>query len=305
VDPTDGSCWTGAQVGDVVHLAEDGGELWRCGSFARPDCVSANCCSGSCWVADSQAGEVALIAKNGTELWRGGSFGAGGDLRLCVNPVDGSCWVADGLQGEVVRLLVVGYEGPSFPDIPCHHWAYGEIEACAGADIVRGYPDGLYRPAGGISRDQMAVYISRSICTPTGEAGLADYTPPGPPSFGDVPAEHWAYKHIEYAAEHNVVLGYEDGCYHPEWLVTRDQMAVYVARAMHAPTGEAALADYVPAAPRDFADVPAQHWAYEHVEYCVENGVVEGYPDGHYHPEWVVTRDQMAVYVARAFGLLL
>ncbi len=46
-------------------------------------------------------------------------------------------------------------------------------------------------------------------------------------------------------------------------------------------------------------------WAYRHVEYCVENGVVSGYLDGLYHPEIVVTRDQMAVYVARAFELML
>ena len=29
----------------------------------------------------------------------------------------------------------------------------------------------------------------------------------------------------------------------------------------------------------------------------------ERYPDGDYHPEYVCTRDQMAVYVARAFKL--
>ncbi|UCC69749.1 MAG: S-layer homology domain-containing protein [Armatimonadota bacterium] len=39
------------------------------------------------------------------------------------------------------------------------------------------------------------------------------------------------------------------------------------------------------------------------MEYCVGNGVVAGYEDGYYHPEFAVTRDQMAVYVARAFGL--
>jgi hypothetical protein len=39
------------------------------------------------------------------------------------------------------------------------------------------------------------------------------------------------------------------------------------------------------------------------VEYCVEHGVVQGYEDGLYRPERVVTRDQMAVYVARAFEL--
>jgi hypothetical protein len=47
--------------------------------------------------------------------------------------------------------------------------------------------------------------------------------------------------------------------------------------------------------------VTSEFWAYKHVEYCVENGVVQGYEDGCYHPEYVVTRDQMAVYVARAF----
>jgi hypothetical protein len=81
-------------------------------------------------------------------------------------------------------------------------------------------------------------------------------------------------------------------------------MAVYVARALVAPTGEAALADYVPADARNFPDVPSDFWAYTHIEYCVENGVVQGHLDGYYHPEYIVTRDQMGVYVARAFGLL-
>ena len=39
------------------------------------------------------------------------------------------------------------------------------------------------------------------------------------------------------------------------------------------------------------------------MEYCVEHGVVSDYDDGYYHPEVVVRRDQMAVYVTRAFRL--
>jgi len=85
--------------------------------------------------------------------------------------------------------------------------------------------------------------------------------------------------------------------------VDRGQMAVYVARALVAPSGEAGLADYVPADPRNFPDVPETFWAYRHVEYCVEHEVVQGYMDGYYYPGNVVTRDQMAVYVSRAFGL--
>jgi hypothetical protein len=65
----------------------------------------------------------------------------------------------------------------------------------------------------------------------------------------------------------------------------------------------AGLADYVPAAPRNCADVPESFWACTHIGPCVENGIVTGYPDGHYYPDHVVTRDQMAVYVTRAFDL--
>jgi len=51
--------------------------------------------------------------------------------------------------------------------------------------------------------------------------------------------------------------------------------------------------------------VPTSHWAYKFIENCKEKGVVQGYPDGTYRPDVVVTRDQMAVYVQRAFELPL
>lgn len=56
-------------------------------------------------------------------------------------------------------------------------------------------------------------------------------------------------------------------------------------------------------APELFPDVPAGFWAGTAVQACVENGVVHGYDDGYYRPEVTVTRDQMAVYVQRAFQL--
>jgi len=196
-----------------------------------------------------------------------------------------------------------GYITVTFPDVTLDHWACEEVLSCVDAGIVKGYLDGLYRPAWPVTRGQMAVYVARAMLAPSGQAALADYVPAAPRNFPDVPEDFWAYPHIEYCAEQNVLVGYGDGTYHPEYKVTRDQMAVYVARAMVAPSGEAGLADYLPAAPRNFPDVPEDFWSYTHVEYCFEHGVVQGY-DGYYHPELVVTRDQMAVYVARAFGLL-
>jgi hypothetical protein len=76
-------------------------------------------------------------------------------------------------------------------------------------------------------------------------------------------------------------------------------MAVFVARAMVG--GDA----YVPSGPAVafFPDVPTDHWAFRYVEYIRVEGVTGGYPDGAYHPEYPCTRDQMAVFVQRAFDL--
>jgi len=103
--------------------------------------------------------------------------------------------------------------------------------ACARSGVVSGYPDGLYRPAAVVLRDQMAVFITRFIVDPTGDEGLADYTPPTEPSFHDVRTDHWSDKHVEYLADAGVVTGYPDGLYRPDSAVTRDQMPIYIARA--------------------------------------------------------------------------
>jgi len=179
------------------------------------------------------------------------------------------------------------------------YWALSEIEACVSSGVVGGFADGTYRPTCPVSRAQMAVYMSRALAG--GDENVPDFA--GTPTFPDVDEEHWGLDYVEYAVDESVVGGYEDGSYHPEYEVTRDQMAVYVARGLVAPEGEAGLGDYVPSDPRDFPDVPTDHWACTHIEYCVENGVASGYLDGSYHPETVVTRDQMAVYVARGFEL--
>jgi len=183
----------------------------------------------------------------------------------------------------------------AFPDMPLTHWAQDEVWRCSRAGVVNGYPDGNYQPAVAVDRGQMAVYVARALAGNEGSVPLFS----GESTFSDVPGNFWALKHIEYAVAENVVGGYSDGTYQPAWLVDRGQMAVYVARAR----GWVGIADDMTTAPEVFPDVPGGYWAGTAVQACVENGVVRGYDDGYYYPANVVTRDQMAVYVARAFGL--
>ncbi|NIR00109.1 MAG: hypothetical protein GTN78_07880, partial [Gemmatimonadales bacterium] len=67
-------------------------------------------------------------------------------------------------------------------DVPTTFWGWPEIETCYFAGIVSGYADGCYQPHWPVTRDQMAVYISRAL------AGGDENVPAGPAaaSFPDV-----------------------------------------------------------------------------------------------------------------------
>jgi hypothetical protein len=52
---------------------------------------------------------------------------------------------------------------PTYTDVPIDYWAWPSVEACAAANIVKGYADGTYKPTVEITRDQLAVYCSRAF----------------------------------------------------------------------------------------------------------------------------------------------
>jgi hypothetical protein len=202
-------------------------------------------------------------------------------------------------------VVAAGYSGeaflPLFTDVNRDHWAYDDIEACFCAGVVGGYPNGSYQPGSPVTRDQMAVYISRAL------DGSGSAVPDGPaePTFSDVPGDHWAYDYVEYAVGRNIVQGYPNGSYGPSGQLDRGQMAAFIARSLANPPGDDGLAGYVPPSVASFPDVGPTFWAHTYIEYIAdpERGVAQGYWDGLYHPEYVCTRGQMAAYVARAFGL--
>ncbi len=221
-----------------------------------------------------------------------------GEAELLVQlTVTAGCGEAVG--SDTVELRVAPYDGP-FYDISSDYWAYAEIMACQEAAIVAGFPDNLYRPRWPVSRGQMAVFIARALAEGDPQVPGID----GPTKFPDIGVTHWAAKYIQYVVDAKIASGYPDGFYHADWAVTRAQMAVFMARAMVTPTGEDGLAGFVPPESATFADVAPHHWAYTYVEYIAGRGVAGGFPDGLYRPAATCTRDQMAVYVARAFNLL-
>ncbi len=224
--------------------------------------------------------------------WRNGKFETGVELWL-IN-ADGSGEPTRLTYDDMLEDTAAWWAPDAFPDVPKGTWAYSAISTCEQAGLVSGFSDGTYHPADAVTRDQMAVYIARGL------AGGDGKVPPAPSGavFPDVPEGHWAASYIAYCKDHGVVQGYFDG-YRPGDPVDRGQMAVYVSRAVaggeaNVPTGPATAS---------FTDVAPDFWAFRYVEYAKTQGIVQGYEDGTYGPGLVVTRDQMAMYMARAFHL--
>jgi hypothetical protein len=179
-----------------------------------------------------------------------------------------------------------------FADVPVGAFAFSFIEKLALSGITAGCGNANYCPTDPVTRAQMAVFLERGM-------NGSDYSPP-PASgtvFFDVGAGDFAAAWIEQLAADGITAGCGAGNYCPGSQVTRDQMAVFLLRAKYG-------SGYSPPAPSgDFNDVPVDYWAAAWIEQLAAEGITAGCGNDNYCPTNPVTRDQMAVFLVRTFGL--
>jgi S-layer family protein len=122
-------------------------------------------------------------------------------------------------------------------------------------------------------------------------------------AFLDVPQTHPFYNEIGKLSARGVTLGCGGGNYCPDASVTREQMAIFLERALGVFTPPPG-----PATPT-FADVPnsgATDASYEFIEDFVTRGITLGCAAGPprlYCPFANVTREQVAIFILRALGV--
>ena len=179
-----------------------------------------------------------------------------------------------------------------FFDAQPDHWAFGFIERLSQAGITAGCGGYNYCPETEVTRAQMAVFLERGM-------NGSDFTPPAAIGnvFLDVGAGDFAANFIEQLYLDGITAGCGNSNYCPTDAVTRAQMAVFLLRAKHG-------AGYSPPpASGVFNDVDLSYWAVHWIEQLAAEGITAGCGSGNYCPEAVVTRDQMAVFLVRTFGL--
>ena len=180
---------------------------------------------------------------------------------------------------------------PPFGDVDPNGWAAGYIYALRNEGITGGCGNGNYCPKDYVTREQMAAFLIRTLEDDPDQNYCGGVSP-----FIDVDALAWSCPHIKRLNELEITGGCGNGNYCPKAFVTREQMAAFIIRALEGdpPNG------YCQGLP-PFNDVPANSWACGHIKRLIEEGITQGCGNGNYCPAKIVTREEMAAFLARAF----
>ncbi len=98
------------------------------------------------------------------------------------------------------------------------------------------------------------------------------------------------------AAAIGIITGYEDGTYRPENPITRQDIAVVIARTLQKIDNSISLS-YAPVA----IENGIKAYAYDSVMFLVHNGILKGDENNNLHPQEYTTREQAVMLTTRAY----
>lgn len=196
-----------------------------------------------------------------------------------------------------------------FSDI-ANHWANQCIHTLAQQKIVRGYPNGTFRPSATITRAEFAALMPRVF----GEMSERQAAR----AFRDVPRQHWAHEAVTWANQHDLFSGYADGSFRPRQAMSRVQAIVVVISGLQAIQGVAAVIEpendfsngAEPAATseraaqyfRDAADIPI--YAQAAIAAALEQQLLEPLSQRRFlRPNQPITRGEVAALLCRALAI--
>lgn len=158
----------------------------------------------------------------------------------------------------MVRRPIKGHiYNHNFKDLSNTRWSATAISYMNELGLIKGYPDGTFKPEKSITRAEFAAMATR----------FANLFGGGLQGFVDVPYTHWANDVIAKAASAGWVSGYPDGTFKPENKITRAEVVSITNRMLTRRADKDFITKHRSAILR-FTDTPT-HWAfYDIVEAC-------------------------------------
>ncbi|PKM94564.1 MAG: hypothetical protein CVU84_10900 [Firmicutes bacterium HGW-Firmicutes-1] len=115
--------------------------------------------------------------------------------------------------------------GTTFTDVASDTWYANVVSKANAAGYISGYPDGSIHPQNNITRQEVAVIIS-SLKSLTAASNIL--------SFSDqLSIDSWSKQAIIAVSEAKIMIGYPDGSFRSEALITRAEALLTITRAFH------------------------------------------------------------------------
>jgi S-layer homology domain len=170
------------------------------------------------------------------------------------------------------------------------NWAEPFIRVLVEKDIIKGYPDGTFRPDQPITRAEFAALLNKAFELQPVRAAR---------KFKDVPRKFWAADVIQKAYQSGFLAGYPNGTFAPKQNIIRIQSLVSLVNGSKLePTGTLDLnsvfgdATQVPSYGQNALIAATQRCVAVSVEYDSSK-----LPGGNFGPNTVATRADVAAYI--------
>ncbi len=186
-------------------------------------------------------------------------------------------------------IYTVASSSKTFTDLE-GHWAKHDIEVLAAKKVVLGITDKTFAPDRTVTRAEFATLLVRSLGLATSQASAM--------KFIDVKPDAWYALTASTAAQAGLIKGDTEGRFNPNGIITRQEMAVMINRAIqYAGNSGVAISNVQQNAgsgtPSDSAAFP--QWSALDIKRMLDLGIMNTGIDGKFEPTLPVTRAHATV----------
>ena len=181
--------------------------------------------------------------------------------------------------------FVVDAAAVNFVDVPADAYYHDAVLWAVEKGITNGTDTTHFSPDFSCTRAQMVTFLWRASGSPGSKSDAMPFT--------DVKADSYYYDAVIWATENGITNGISDTTFSPDDICTRAQMVSFLYRMADSPEVSGSTT---------FADVAADAYYAEAVEWAKMNNITNGIGGGLFGPDYDCTRAQIVTFLWRALA---
>ena len=165
-----------------------------------------------------------------------------------------------------------------------NHWSKVYVDELSSKNLINGYEDGSFRPNNNMTRVEFYKVVNQ----------MAKYDKTYRVSFSDVDKSNWYYKDVAKGIKAGFIVP-TMGKLNPNKPITREEVIAIIGKVYELPEKPGVVSKFT-----DRSNISKGAIGYAGV--LVEQGVINGYPDGTLGPKNNITRGEVAKILSVIMG---